>query len=64
MYKVYWLNTKKYCAGVSVRNGKVVGDETAPCYRWMIGKGFSSMLSYYKRKKYLITCKLLEEKNE
>lgn len=52
---MYWVNTKKFCGAITVDQfGKVFSYETAPCYKWMSGKSFSGMISYLKRKKYLI----------
>lgn len=39
-YKVtYWVNTKKYCGGVSVdENDFIMFEGTAPCYIWAAKK--------------------------
>jgi len=56
----YWINTIKYCGGVTVNEkGEVDSSGTAPCYKWMSGKKFSKMLSWLKYKKYLKGCSKL-----
>jgi len=60
---MYWLNTNKFCAGVSVdQDGYVYNFDTAPCYMWAAKKKmkFSQLLNYYKSKKWLISCKKLD----
>jgi hypothetical protein len=52
MNKLYWVNTKLFCGGVSVdKNGNIVVKETAPCYQWAARKGinfikFKNILTY------------------
>jgi hypothetical protein len=56
MNRIYWVNTQKYCGAISVdQNGRVYGPNTAPCYKWMSGKRFSDMISYLKRKNFLLS---------
>lgn len=58
----YWVKTKKYCGAIAVdRHGTIYGRETAPCYRWMAGKKFSKMLNWLRYKKYLQSCKKIDD---
>jgi len=63
MNKLYWVNTKLFCGGISVdKNGDIVEQETAPCYRWAARKGinfkkFKSILQY---KNALLNIKLVK----
>ena len=42
MNKLYWVNTKLFCGGVCVdKEGNIVEQETAPCYRWAARKGIN-----------------------
>jgi hypothetical protein len=60
--KMYWLNTKKYCGGVSVDDvGFICGNGTAPCYKYYTGKKFLNILEDFRRKKFLISCQELKE---
>jgi hypothetical protein len=62
MNKLYWVNTKLFCGGVSVdKNGNIVEKETAPCYRWAARKGFSftTFKKILKNKKALLNVKLI-----
>lgn len=60
--RIYWLNTIKFCGGVAVdQDGLVYKWDTAPCYQWMHGKNFNKMLKYFKYKKWLISCKKIDE---
>lgn len=62
MKTFYWVNTRKFCAGITVdENDKVYGPETAPCYKWMSGKKFTEMMKWMRNKRYLISCKKLNE---
>jgi hypothetical protein len=58
---VYWLNTKKFCGSVGVKKGIIISSDTAPCYKWMIGKNFFVMITYLKTKGMFRTFKKLDD---
>ena len=59
---LYWLNTKKYCGGVTVNDkGFITSEGTAPCYKWMSGKKFSKQISWMRFKGHLLNYKKIQE---
>jgi len=45
----YYINTKKFCAGVSVDKGIITRAGTAPCFQWAAKK----QMTFLQFKKYL-----------
>lgn len=63
MNTLYWVNTKLFCGGVSVdERGKIVENETAPCYRWAARKGmnFNDFRKFLTQKHALFNVKKIE----
>ena len=48
MDEVYLIDTGYACAGISVKNGKVV--ETSPIFHWMLGKSLDTIMRWKRIK--------------
>lgn len=56
-HTTYQITTEKFCGAVTIDQDRtIVICDTAPCYKWMVGKQFNEILNYLKYKKILISC--------
>jgi len=60
--RIYWFSTIKACGAVAVdQNGFVYNLDTAPIFRWMVGKKFVVMKNFLRSKNQFIGCKKIGE---
>lgn len=62
--KFYWVNTTKFCGGVSVdQDGYVYKFDTAPCYKWASNKKlkFNDFIRILTHNGSLLSCKEVGE---
>ena len=61
--KLYLVTTKRFCAGLSVKNGYITKEGTAPCFQWAVKKHmtFINFRDFLKRKGDLINITQVKE---
>lgn len=56
--RIFWFDTSFGCGALAVdQDGRIYEYDTAPIYRWMVGKKYVDMKNYLLKQNKLLNCK-------